>query len=122
MRRLLFVGTVTSLAALAGCSAINAYTGGIINAGESGYAGARQNVRAIDDAAFVGWSDAACAIKVGALQRNATGNPNAVKAVLTACPVPSVAVLTTTDGTITLMAPPTQPAPTPTPGYTPPVQ
>ena len=120
--RIIAVSILSILTMLSGCTALNAYTGAAINAGESGYAGARQNVQAVDDAAFVGWNDAACAIKLGALKRNATGNPNAVKAVLTACPVSNVAVITSTDGTITLMAPSVVTAPTITPGFVPPVK
>jgi hypothetical protein len=112
---LLAAGLVTL--AFAGCGSINAYTGAAINAGESGYAGAKQNLKAVDDAKFIGWTDVACTLPLGALQRNATGNPDAVKAVLTACPIPNLAVVSTTNGSISVMALPTVTAPTPTAGY-----
>ncbi|MFL9904695.1 hypothetical protein PQR71_42320 [Paraburkholderia fungorum] len=111
---LLAAGLVTCLA---GCGSMNAYTGAAINAGESGYAGAKQNLKAIDDAKFIGWADIACTLPLGALQRNATGNPDAVKAVLTACPIPNLAVVSTSNGSISVMTLPNVTAPTPTTGY-----
>jgi uncharacterized protein YceK len=118
MNKLLLCGVAAlALSALSGCGTINAYTGAAINAGESGYAGAKQNLKAVDDAKFVGWTDIACTMPLGALQRNATGNPDAVKAVLTACPIPNLAVVSTTNGSISVMTLPTVTAPTPTTGY-----
>jgi len=118
MNKMLLCGAAAlALSVLSGCGTINAYTGAAINAGESGYAGAKQNLKAIDDAKFIGWADVACTLPLGALQRNATGNPDAVKAVLTACPIPNLAVVSTTNGSISVMALPTVAAPTPTPGY-----
>jgi len=117
-KTLLLLAAAAVAIALSGCGAMNAYTGGVINAGESGYAGAKQNLEAIDDAKFIAWGDAACTMPLGALQRNATGNPDAVKSVLTACPIPNLAVISTTNGTISVMTLPTLTAPTPTPGVT----
>lgn len=97
-------------AALAGCGALNAYTGAALNAGEAGYTGARQNVKSADDMRFILWADSACALPLGALQRNATGNPNAVTAVLTACPVPDVGVIRATNGGVQVQI--TSPVPT----------
>lgn len=119
MKRILMLLAAGIVAlAFAGCGTINAYTGAAINAGESGYAGAKQNIKAIDDAKFIGWTDIACTLPLGALQRNATGNPDAIKAVLTACPIPGLAVVSTSNGTISVMSLPTLTAPTPTPGVT----
>ena len=115
MKRLLFCSAIA--ASLSGCGSMNAYTGAAINAGESSFTGAKQNLQAIDDAKFIGWMDAACAMPVGALQRNATGNSDAVQAVLTACPVPNMAVINTKNGSISVMTIPTVTAPTPTPGF-----
>jgi hypothetical protein len=122
MKRLsiLCVGAVLA-STLSGCGSINAYTGAAINAGESSFTGAKQNIQAIDDAKFIGWLDAACAMPVGALQRNATGNSEAVQAVLTACPIPSVAVVNTRNGTVSDMQMPTITQATPTAGYVAPV-
>lgn len=97
---------------------MNAYTGAAINAGEANYAGAKQNLKGVDDARFIGWADVACTLPIGALQRNATGNPDAVKAVLTACPIPNLALVNTTNGAISVMTLPTLSAPTPTSGVT----
>lgn len=101
---------------LSACGTLNAYTGAALNAGEAGYAGARQNIKSIDDMKMIAWADAACAMPVGALQRNATGNPFAVNAVLTACPIPNVGVIQAKDGQVQIQF--TQP--TPTAPYAPP--
>jgi uncharacterized protein YceK len=101
---------------MTGCGAMNTYTGAAINAAESGYAGARQNAKAVDDMKLIAWSDAACAMPLGAIARNATGNPYAVSAVLTACPVPNVGIVQARDGQVQVQF--TQP--TPTTPYAPP--
>jgi hypothetical protein len=95
---------------------IRTYTGAAINAGESDYTGAKQNIKAVDDAKFIGWTDIACTLTLGALQRNATGHPDAIKAVLTACQIPGLAVVSTSNGTISVMSLPGLTARTPTPG------
>jgi hypothetical protein len=117
MKRAILIGSSLLSIALSGCGAINAYTGAAINAGESGFTGAKQNIQAIDDARLIGWMDTACTLPVGALQRNATGNPDAVQAVLTACPVPSMALVSTRNGSVSVMTIPAVTAPTPTSGY-----
>ncbi len=91
MKKLFAVLLVTLT--LAGCGTLNTFNGAAINTSEQDYAGFRKNLQATDDMAFIGWNDAACNIKVGALARNATGNPLAVQAVLEACHVPGVAVI-----------------------------
>ena len=115
MKRLLLVAAIG--VALSGCGSMNAYTGAAINAGEAGYAGAAQNLKAIDDAKFIGWNALACTMPLGSLQRNATGNPDAVKAILTACPIPGLALVSTTNGSVSVTTFPTLVAPTPTAGY-----
>ena len=87
IRGLLLAGIVALC--LAGCGAVNSYTGAALTAGTADYAGARTNVQKVDDMAFTAWSDSACDIKLGALARNNTGNANAVAAALKACPVPN---------------------------------
>jgi hypothetical protein len=120
-RIVLLVASLGTALALSGCGAMNAYTGAAINAGESDYTGMKQNLQAADDAKFVGWTAIACTMPIGALQRNATGNPDAVQAVLTACPVAGLAVINTKNGSISVMTMPTVTAPTPTTGYVAPV-
>lgn len=80
--------------ALAGCGAMNTYTSAALSAGGADYAGAKENIKKIDDLKLQTWVDGACAVNVGALQRAAstTGNTNITNAVLTACPVPNVGV------------------------------
>ena len=75
--------------AVAGCSAVNPYIAGVEAKGATDYQGAKANLQTADDMAFMVWTDSACNIKLGALKRNATGNPAAVTAVLQACPIPS---------------------------------
>lgn len=118
MKRMLLAAGLVASISLCGCGSMNAYTGAVINAGEASYAGAKQNLKAVDDAKFIGWTDIACTLPIGALQRNATGNPDAVKAVLTACPIPNMAMVSTSNGAISVMTLPTLSAPTPTPGVT----
>ncbi len=93
---------VMALLCLSGCGAMNEYTGAALNYTEQGYAGARQNIRSADDMKLVTWADAACALNVGALARNATGNPNIIKAALEACPIPSVGVVSMGAGSINI--------------------
>lgn len=102
---------------LSGCGAINAYTGASLNAGEANYVGARQNVKSADDMRMILWADAACALPLGALARNATGNPYAVNAALVACPIPNVGIVQAKDGQVQVQISP----PTPTAPYVPPV-
>jgi len=116
---LLAAGFVTL--AFAGCGAINAYTGAAINAGEASAAGAIQNVKAIDDAKYAAWVQSACALPIGALQRNNTGNSQANKAVMTACPIAGMAIVDTSTGSISVSTIPVMTAPTLTPGYIAPV-
>ncbi len=87
---------------LAGCGSMNEGSGAVLNYAAQNYAGAKQNVQSADDMRLVAWSDQACAMNVGALARNATGNPNIVKAVLEACPVPSVGVISMGAGSINI--------------------
>ena len=116
-RSILLAASVACAMALSGCGAMNAYTGAAINAGESGYTGAKQNLQALDDAKFVGWSALACTMPIGALQRNATGNPDAVQAILTACPIAGLALVNTKNGSVSVLQLPTVGTPTPTAGY-----
>lgn len=106
---------MVGLAMLAGCGALNTYTGAALNAGESNYAGAKQNIKSVDDMKFIVWADAACALPLGSLARNATGNPYAVNAALVACPVPNVGVIQAKDGQVTVQIT----TPTPTAPYAP---
>lgn len=108
----LIIGAV----ALSGCGSLNAYTGAALNAAEAGYSGAKQNAKSADDMKFILWADTACAIPLGSLARNATGNPYAVNAALTACPIPNVGIVQAKDGQVQVQL--TQP--TPTAPYVPP--
>ena len=75
---------ITALcAAASGCNSINASTSAFLNASSASYGGARANMQQKNDMALQAWVDAACAMPLGALQRN----PNAAAAVLLACPV-----------------------------------
>jgi len=89
MRKLSILLTLVSCATIAGCGAVNPYIAGVEAKGATDYQGARANLQTADDMAFMVWTDSACNIKLGALKRNATGNPAAVTAVLQACPIPS---------------------------------
>lgn len=106
---MLFV-LIVGAALLSGCGTLNAYTGALFNAGEAGYTGAKQNAKSADDMKFILWADTACAIPLGSLARNATGNPNAVSAALTACPVANMGIITAKDGQVQIQL--TQPTPT----------
>lgn len=101
--------------ALSACSVLNTFGGAQLNSAEANYAGAKQNVKAADDMKLIAWADAACAMPVGALQRNATGNPYAVNAVLIACPIPNVGVIKAQDGNVSVQFT----TPTPTQPYIP---
>lgn len=78
--------------AMSGCGTINAYTSATLNAQQADYAGAKKNAQAISDAAFKAWTDSACTLPLGALQRNDTGNPNAPAAAMAACPAANAGV------------------------------
>jgi hypothetical protein len=102
---------------LSGCGTMNAYTGAVLTSGEANYAGAKKNIQAADDLTFMTWADSACALHLGSLQRNATGNPGAVYAALIACPISNVGVVKLDNGQIQVQTT-TAPA-TPTQPYTP---
>ena len=87
MRKLSILVALIGCSALCGCGAINSYTAGVLANGAQDYVGARSNLQKIDDMEFTTWSDSACNIKLGAVKRNATGNPNAPEAVLKACTI-----------------------------------
>lgn len=112
---LLLCMVTSAVLLLSGCGAINAYTGASLNAGEANYVGARQNLKSADDMRMILWADAACALPLGALARNATGNPYAVNAALVACPIPNVGIVQAKDGQVVVQITP----PTPTPPYLP---
>jgi len=106
---LMAAGTALALSA---CGALNAYTGAALNAGEAGYTGAKQNAKSADDMKMIIWADTACMLPLGALQRNATGNPYAVNAALVACPIPNVGIVQAKDGQVQVqITPPTPSAP-----------
>lgn len=115
---LLLILAMVAAVLMTGCGALNTFTGAQLNSAEANYAGAKQNIKATDDMKLIAWSDAACAMNVGALQRNATGNPYAVNAVLTACPIPNVGVIKAQDGNVSVQFT----TPTPTTPYSPPAQ
>lgn len=86
------IGLVIILAAmLSGCGTINAYTGAALTDAAANYQGAKTNAQTSNDMKLTAWADAACAIPLGALSR--AGSPVIIRAALTACPVPGVAVL-----------------------------
>lgn len=82
---LLLIACAASLA-MAGCGTLNAYTSAALSTQQADYAGARKNAQVASDAAFKAWTDAACTLPLGALQRNDTGNPGAPAAAMAACP------------------------------------
>jgi hypothetical protein len=118
---LLLASICVLCAAMTGCGAMNAYYGAALNSGEANYTGAKKNIQATDDLSFMTWADSACALHLGSLQRNATGNPGAVAAALIACPVPNVGVvrMDQTTGQVNVTTTTTPSAPSPTPGYIP---
>jgi hypothetical protein len=79
---------------LTACGTLNPAVGALESKAVADYAGARHNIQTADDMKLKVWSDTACAVNVGALQRAAssTGNQNIVNAVFMACPVPNVGV------------------------------
>jgi len=89
---LLLLIAFVSLVAIGGCGTLNAYTSAALNAQQADYAGAKKNAQATSDAAFKAWTDAACALPLGALQRNDTGNPGAPSAAMAACPAANAGV------------------------------
>ena len=95
---------------LSACGALNTYTGAALNSGEANYSGAKQNAKSVDDMKMIVWADTACSLPIGALQRNATGNPYAVNAALVACPIPNVGIVQAKDGQVQVQL--TSPAPT----------
>jgi len=105
-----------SLLAMSGCGTINAYTSAALSAQQADYAGARKNAQAASDAAFKAWTDAACTLPLGALQRNDTGNPSAPAAAMAACPAPNAGVNVVSGG------PAQQPAPASIPAATAPTK
>ena len=76
---------------LTGCGTINAYTGAALTDAAANYHGAKTNAQTANDMKLTAWADAACAIPLGALSR--AGSQVIIRAALTACPVPGVAVL-----------------------------
>ncbi|MBV8666754.1 MAG: hypothetical protein JO269_09740 [Burkholderiaceae bacterium] len=102
------IGMLLALAAIAGacltltgCGALNTYVAAKDANLKQDYAGAKKNVQDVDDQELTVWKDTACAIKVGALQRN----PGDVSAVMAACPLTNVAKVTVANGAVTLEAP-----------------
>jgi len=91
---LLLLMAGASLLALPGCGTINAFTSAALNAQQADYAAAKKNAQAASDAAFKAWTDAACTLPLGALQRNDTGNPGAPGAAMAACPAANTGVNT----------------------------
>lgn len=112
---LLLLLAVGAMLALSACGTLNAYTGAALNSGEANYGGAKQNAKSVDDMKMIVWADSACSLPLGALQRNATGNPYAVNAALVACPIPNVGIVQAKDGQVQVQLTP----PTPTVPYAP---
>lgn len=113
---LLMLLAAGAMLALSACGALNAYTGAALNSGEANYSGAKQNAKSADDMKMIVWADTACSLPIGALQRNATGNPYAVNAALVACPIPNVGIVQAKDGQVQVQLTP----PVPTAPYAPP--
>lgn len=59
--------------------------------GAANYQGAKTNAQTANDMKITAWADAACAIPLGALSR--AGSLYIVRAALTACPVPGLAMM-----------------------------
>jgi uncharacterized protein YceK len=75
---------------LSSCGSLNNATSAFLNQSASDYNGFKANVKSIDDTRLKAWTDEACAMPLGAIARNATGNPNVPQAIFTACPVPGM--------------------------------
>lgn len=85
---LLLTLTAVTLGALAlgGCTAMNQMGAAFNNYTAANYTSLKNNIQNRQDQDFKAWSDYSCNIPLGALQRNVTGNPEAVKAAVEACP------------------------------------
>ena len=110
--------TLVCIILLSGCGTINTWTASKDSVIVSDYTAFKKNLQNTDDQEFEAWADAACNVKVGALQRNASGKQGNVKAVFDACPVPTLIVISNGTASYTV---PAQPATvvTPSPPLTP---
>jgi uncharacterized protein YceK len=87
------------LLSLAGCGAMNEYTGAALNYTEQGYAGAKQNVKNAEAAKTQMWADAAGLLTVEGLSQ---AQPNVIEAALKVHPLPGVAIIHSSDGSIVI--------------------
>ena len=85
---------------LAGCGTINSFTAAQLSAAQANASQAVANKQKLDDLKMDALVTGACDINLGALQRNASGNPNAIIGILELCPLPNVGVVKLTNGTI----------------------
>lgn len=89
MRRLLSLSLLlTAVVGLAGCNAINSAVSGGTNYLSASEAGAKSNQQHIDDLGLKTLLDTMCITPYGAIVRNASGNPNAPRAIVDACGLP----------------------------------
>jgi uncharacterized protein YceK len=81
---------------LSGCGTINSQFAAGLNAASSDYGQVKKNLQTTDDMKLQAWTDTACAITLGALQRAAstTGNANVTRAALATCPIADMGVVT----------------------------
>lgn len=107
MKRLALAAAAIASLSLGACGTINSFTAGALSSAQANSAQTIANIQKADDLKFSAWANSACAMNLGALQRNATGNPNAVKGVLELCPVPNMGIITVNQagGTVGLTVP-----------------
>jgi hypothetical protein len=90
----------------AGCGAMNEYTGAALNYTEQGYAGAQQNVKNIEGAKVKVWADSA---KLLTLEGLSQAPPSVIEAALKVAPIPGVAIIHSSDGSIIIQQATAQP-------------
>ena len=105
MKKIILIAAVA--ASLSACGTMNSFTAASLSSAQADGAQTIANIQKTDDMKFQAWSESACAMNLGALQRNATGNPNAIKGVLELCPVPNMGIVSvnSSSGSIAITAP-----------------
>ena len=93
---------VAVLAQLSGCAGMNAATSAGLTQVEADAYAAAMNVQKINNAAFQAWQLQAGSLTLGAIGRNASGNPDAVQAALMAAGVRNVGVVGIQNGQVFL--------------------
>lgn len=85
---------------LSGCGAINTFTAAQLSSAEANAAQTVANKQKLDDMKLQAEVAGACDMNLGALQRNASNNPNAVTGILELCPLPNVGIVKVTNGQV----------------------